>query len=280
MKEGLYSVTVTYNPDLKNNILQKQMEFLILNNIHPIIVDNASKNIEQLRDCVKEISNGIKVLTLLENYGIGRALNIGISECLKNIDCEWILTLDQDTYFYANSFTELYKTMDSHASESIAIFGFNYERLRFNRKNFVNNLGKPTFSHFIITSGTLARRRVYKSIKYDESLFMYFVDNDFCIRALRSGYKILICSEAKMIHEEGERLMKHGVEYFFMQPNRLFYVGRNSLLMFFRYKKVKPLAYLALIILENVVAGVSIKATLSFSIKGIFASLFHKNLLE
>ena len=274
MKGKIYSVTVTFNPSLQDHKLEKQLRFLLKNGIVPFVIDNNSKNFEEVNEMLLSLSTHITVTKLDKNYGIGKALNIGITECLKREECEWIMTLDQDTYFDDDAYLPIIKAVEEYSPTNIGLLGLNYTKKRFTKTCLANDSGYPEPTDFVITSGSLAKREVYELIKYDERLFMYFLDNDLCIRMLNAGYGIMILAKPCIMHSEGERVLKDKDEYFVLDPWKLFFVGRNSIIMYIRYFTIRPIFYLVFVLLENIFARYNIRNSIFFAVKGILAGLF------
>lgn len=273
---GVYSITITYNPNLDDESLRDQMASLMECNVKSILVDNNSENINQIEEIVKSVSPGTRVIRLDKNHGIGKALNIGIAECLQNADCLWILTLDQDSVLSSTSFKKLSGMISGGNLYDADIYGLNYSTFRFSSEMVRNHRGTAYKTNAVITSGMITRRKVYESLKYCEKLFMYFVDNDFCARAVKQGYTIVQCYEASINHNEGERLAKGGRTFYVMRPNSIFYVARNSIFMFFRHKKIKPFFYSTAVLYENIVANYYLHATITNFIKGMCAGIIQR----
>ena len=96
-KIKLAAIIVTYNPKIDRfkdviNSIVNQVDFII-------IVDNGSKNINDIKE-ICSIKSNIEIIENDINYGIGKALNIGIEKLKNNYD--WILTLDQDSIILVN----------------------------------------------------------------------------------------------------------------------------------------------------------------------------------
>jgi rhamnosyltransferase len=96
-KIKLAAIIVTYNPKIDRfkdviNSIVNQVDFII-------IVDNGSKNINDIKE-ICSIKSNIEIIENDINYGIGKALNIGIEKLKNNYD--WILTLDQDSVILVN----------------------------------------------------------------------------------------------------------------------------------------------------------------------------------
>lgn len=265
------SVTVTFNTDLSTGELQKQIKYLVENNFKPLIVDNGSSNYEEIVKTVSSISSGIRTIHLDHNYGLGRALNIGTMEVLNKCDCDWIMSLDQDTYFYRDTFENLFDAIKKN--DSISIFGLNYEKCRYSNKFLSNPTQNEVMTDFVITSGMIVKREVYSKVMYNEKLFVYFEDYDFCNKAMNAGFKIMLCSKARMKHLEGNRKIKNGREYFMIEPKRLDFIGRNSVWMMRKYWSINPVLYTLMLVFENCVANNFPFRSLLYAFKGIVGGI-------
>src|SRR5699024_9730715 len=92
-KKSVYAGIVTFNPDIE----------VLLNNIKSIydqikkivIIDNGSKNIEQIEKALFGYSK-IELIENGKNLGITTALNVAMKFGFDN-NFSWMLTLDQDS---------------------------------------------------------------------------------------------------------------------------------------------------------------------------------------
>lgn len=273
LEQGIYSITVTHNPKIGDGFLRKQLISLTDSGISPILVDNNSDNLCQIQLLVESVSPSIRIIKLNNNYGIAKALNTGITECLQNQSTRWILTLDQDTVINDNTIEEFNKLTAPGNNGMADIYGLNYFTIRFCRQRVINKKGKPYVTNFVITSGMFVRRVVYETLKFNDKLFMYFIDDDFCTRARKLGYTIVQCQDAMMMHKEGERLLKGDNLYYVMKPSSIFYVGRNSIYMFFQHGRIKPFLYAIQTLLENVIANYFVRDTLYSLARGLLAGI-------
>ena len=61
----------------------------------------------------------------------------------------------------------------------------------------------------VITSGSLVNAIDYQALGgVDESLFIDYVDHDFCLRAVIAGFHIIICADANLYHAIGKAVMR------------------------------------------------------------------------
>lgn len=261
------SVTVTFNPQLET--LLEQMRTVTQDLRGVIIVDNASDNIQEIEAIVNDFEGRISLIKFKANAGIGRALNAGIDQAIRMGNYDFILTLDQDTTFYHDSFDNA----ESEASVLVnsngpGLFGFNFTKKRFSRDILVNYSGNPSPVNFLITSGTIISREILDLVKFDESLFIYFVDNDFCINVRKLGFQIVVLARSRMRHSEGQRQLRGGKSYFYIAPERMYYLTRNSLIMLKRHGYCIGIVYAGYVVLMNLFAGISLLQMLKSSIKG------------
>lgn len=208
---------------------------------HIHIVDNNSsfKTLEFLNQLEQE--SNISVTYLIENKGIGYALNVGVNKGLE-MGSNWLLTMDQDSIIDSKMVEEFCKAINinnnlSCLTPSIIVFGtansFNYIR---KRDNLVD---------YAITSGNLVKLSVFKTVGlYNEELFIDCVDFDFSLRVRRSGYNIHIVPEAILYHQLGE---EHSVPKIFSwfytshSTHRRYYMFRNWGYMIEKYSFKFPL---------------------------------------
>lgn len=86
----------------------------------------------------------------------------------------------------------------------------------------------------VISSGSLINLKIFNDVcMFNESLFMYYVDTDFCIRCKNKGWEIYVCSSAILNHRIGNKEMKkkfgitipcHYYEYI-----ARYYISRNTI---------------------------------------------------
>jgi rhamnosyltransferase len=112
----------------------------------------------------------------------------------------------------------------------------------------VLQLGTPVWGYVLCanTSGSLVKREVFQRVGYnDDTLFIDFVDTDFCLRLKKYGFKVLKAMAVVLHHELGSKQTRNffGLKISFRDhtPWRYYYMMRNRLLMYRRYYAVSPL---------------------------------------
>lgn len=193
---------------------------------HIHIVDNNSsfKTLEVLNQLEQE--SNISVTYLIENKGIGYALNVGVNKGLE-LGFNWLLTMDQDSFIDSKMVEEFCKAINFNnnlicLTPSISVFG------TVNSFNCIKK--KDNLVDYAITSGNLVKLSVFKTVGlYNEELFIDCVDFDFSLRVRKSGYNINIVPEAILYHQLGE---KHNVPKIFSW----FYTSHSTLRRYYMYR--------------------------------------------
>ena len=276
--ESLWALTVTFNPPLSDGRLEEQVRQVASQGIGHLLVDNGSANARDIRvlaarhhrpDCP------VIVLELGRNVGLGGALNAGVRECRTRFGARWILTMDQDTFFGPDAFSAADRelaSIDFH--EPVAIVAFNYLEHRRNRERPYNHGSGPVEVNSMITSGSIVNASLFDHVTFDERLFLYFVDVDFCHKVRRLGRRIWVLRSAFIDHQEGRRVVRDGRPYFFLEPPRLYFVARNGCWIFRRYWSVKSLIVVSYLVAMNFFNDISPGRSLYEAARGAIASMF------
>ncbi|MGL5056637.1 MAG: glycosyltransferase [Fusobacteriaceae bacterium] len=193
MFKHIGGIIVTYNPS-KN---LKDLLSMLVNLDQVIIVDNNSKNKEFIIQLVKKYSN---VILLLNDSNEGLAKSYNKAEILFNSKIEWIFTFDQD------SLPD--KTMIFEIQNFLKIKNIGIIAPKVIDKNLIvnnhNNNQRYNYISSTIQSGMCINRKCMKEIEgFNEKLFMYYVDTDFCNKMNRK-HKIIQVNSALIFHEDGK----------------------------------------------------------------------------
>lgn len=230
---------VTYNPNLEklNNALNVYKKLNLSVNIY----DNGSKNYTQLKKMSIKFSN-IYIITENKNLGIAYALNKNFALSKKH-GLKWVITFDQDSVI-TEEFLKKYlvdisklstdsqiaiictKVLDKNTGKIIFGKGTHYERIK-DPQN-------------IITSGSCIRVSSWENIdKFNDELFIDFVDTDFQERILLNGFKIVRCNNIVLVHEIGKTTDKKIGPFIIHCSNhnsfRRYYMVRNRLFFYRKY---------------------------------------------
>jgi rhamnosyltransferase len=230
------AVIVSYNPDqeIVQNIaaLQSQVSSIV-------VVDNGSSegSLAMLRQArstydFQLIENG-------RNLGIAVALNAGVRE-VKARGCCWAALFDQDSRVepgFIDLMLEVFKGAPNPLQVAIVCpvyvdrhTGMALPVLRSKKGEILSAM----------TSGSLIPVTLFDRMgTFDESLFLDYVDIEFCLRSRRAGYRIVQSPRTVLHHSQG-RLTRHRlVGRWFTSTNhsaaRRYYITRNRLWVLGRF---------------------------------------------
>jgi len=266
------AIVVTFNPDDR---LREVLTSICSQVSNVVVVDNGSSNIQFIRD-LSELNSNINLIELQENFGIGEALNVGVSK-VSGLGLKWILTLDQDSITHPDMVKELFSCAIEFEYDSVCPIA-------------VENLAKESISighesvDLCITSGQMTKIEVINSINgFDSELFIDNVDFDFCLKLKNHNFSLGRVYSAILFHQLGEVTVKkrccHTFHTFhtFHSPLRRYYMYRNSVYLIRQYFRSNPI-----IICKFIVASfLSFFSIIAFgerracSLKMISLGLFH-----
>lgn len=223
---------VLYQPD--EDAIKRIDELAALFN--PVIVlDNSSKAVSSLL----EVKNpAIVYLPFYENKGIAYALNKAL-EVSKEQDCDFLLTLDQDsTYPYASHSVVLEELgkLDLSKDAILALATKNDAKKHQGKESFA-------YVHDAITSGNFLNLALLKekNIRFDDDLFIDYVDFDLDAKINLAGLRIKQLYTLSFDHTIGNPLVRH---FFFIKfycmnhsPLRYYYRFRNAYYLYHQNKK-------------------------------------------
>lgn len=237
MKVGC--VITLYYPDL--GLLSKLLAAIICQVDVVCIVDNTPDADFQLKELLSRYNSLIYKL-FCRNLGIAEAQNRGV-EILRKEDVDFVLFLDQDSIPPDNMVKQLLESYLLLSDNGILVGGVGPRP--FNREDGVlyqgvvnksksNRAFTPVLD--IISSASLIPMSVFLQIGgMESSLFIDFVDQEFCWRASQKGYKFYICESILLNHKVGD-----GDRSFLFRkirttpPFRIYFIFRNYLILFRR----------------------------------------------
>ena len=245
------AVMVTFNP---TSSVVKCISAIVEQVAELVIVDNGSEPavINEINMLINKRRN-ISLILLGDNFGIAHALNVGCRMLLEK-SYRWCVTFDQDSQPFNEMVVELYKTWHSFPfKDRVAVVGpqiIDVNAMESPQKYL--RLGKfPCFSRVetyndrddvsvVITSGSLINLDVLDSCgMFMETLFIDYVDTEYCLRLLRQGFRIGVSHNAKLYHSLGDKEVHSMVGLKFIPTNhsalRRYYMARNSIFMIKNY---------------------------------------------
>lgn len=230
---------VCFYPNLKE--LKKNIESIVFQVDKLIVVDNSEKPIKQDFFIDNYLGEKIEWVPLYKNMGIGFAQNVGIKKAIEQ-QYDGILLLDQDSNPPANMVEKLSNGIIYLLKQGIKVACLGPEIYNKNSNEIykpILNKGLKLNEDFIekdvlISSGKLILADAVRIIgMMDDSLFIDFVDFEWCWRARKSGYRIFITNQVKMAHMVGQKNVKIFGIYNLLIPSpiRHYYQFRNFILL-------------------------------------------------
>jgi rhamnosyltransferase len=221
-RTDIAAVVVLYNPsaDVLGNIdsYSDQVDLVIA-------VDNSDSPDEALR--ARLVERGVLHVAMGGNQGIAAALNAGCRRALA-LGYGWALTMDQDSTATPGLVPALSGVLAGEDSAMIAIVAPAWEP--------VGGAPIQLFSDvcdldYAMTSGNLLRLSAFESLGgFREDFFIDHVDNEFCLRARRSGWRVVQRRDAVLSHRPG-RMGRVTFPFSFYtlnySPVRRYYMVRN-----------------------------------------------------
>lgn len=277
MKSNCSAGIVLFNPDIDRlrlslESLSNQIELIAL-------VDNGSVNIDDVEKLLSIFDN-IILIKNNKNIGLAYALN-QLCRYAYDQNCDWILTLDQDTVCPPLMVSEMLKFSEDNIG--ILCPAVDYEGLSIKSK--ANN-DEVTQTYACMTSGSLTNIHAWKEVGgFRDEFFIDFVDNDFCMKLELHHYKILRVNSCIMHHQLGDAQEKRILGVFRFKaschsPWRYYYMIRNNLVFILDYKShlnvVKEYMKLAYVVCYGIISADERKKTISYMIKGYKDARHHK----
>lgn len=233
-------VTRHHDEELPNRIRDIQAQFSLV-----IVVDNGSPpaSLEMLRTMAE--SPQVYLAENQANLGIATALNQGVDLALKR-GFKWVVTLDQDTRIFADLLTTLISVYEKSGKNNVMI-GSNYWNAH-KQQDFIrctDNAAGFRERKTLITSGSLMSSSMFSAIGlFRDDYFIDSVDHEFCLRARRYGWRILISCKPVMSQcigscvENASRLRR--VMAFNHSPVRKYFIARNTVATVMSYFCQEP----------------------------------------
>jgi len=240
------AICVTYNPDPK--LLHTVLSTCALQVEWVFVLDNGTR--EDIRSWIPEARN-IECILLGTNRGIAAAFNEGIARA-RTEGFQYILLLDQDSVIpdkMVDQYRGLLERLQA-TGHAIAAIGPRYVNPRTKQLSsfvrfqwFRNTYLKPKVlsaavpTDFLISSGSFYPVGIFEKVGlFDENLFIDHVDTEWCLRAASLGFQCFGAAEVIMEHSLGESevqlwLFRRRTQPLH-KPFRLYYIVRNSLLMY------------------------------------------------
>ena len=202
-------VTITHNSE---NVLKNFLSS-IDNRFNLIVIDNDSK--DSTKYILTNLKANHKKLKLIFNktgLGFGTAANMG----LKKTKTEYVLLTNPDTKLNFNAIAKLYIASKKYTNAAILSpmhknnegkvhlpskpFFYNGKKDLLNIKNFKGDCSVEHLSGAIML---LDIQKIREIGFFDENFFLYYEDDDLCIKSKKNGFENILVSDVIIEHYAG-----------------------------------------------------------------------------
>lgn len=285
----IYAIIILYNPDIK--LLEKEYLSVVKQVDKIVYIDNYSKNRIDIKNWIVDKDKNSILIFLDDNLGIGAAQNVGIKKAISE-NATHIIIFDQDSVIEEGFVSGLLKTEQLALSKGVKVgltgpiyrsfdddFLYPIRTLSNKRMKIIPYESFDVYTEVthLIASGTLLRKCVIDDVGLlNESLFIGYIDFEYCFRAYEKGYSHIITKNSCMRHMMGDRQIKlFGRKIGIYSPFRRYFDCRNTLLI--RKQKLLPLTicnyYLRLLIgkmLISYLLGPNRLEQIRYTLKGLY----------
>jgi GT2 family glycosyltransferase len=181
---------------------------------------------------------------------------MGFTHChnmvIRNCDSDYVLVLNDDTLIVGQALEIMTSFMD--ANSEIGILGCKirypdgslqwscgksrYHRLRYFIDGMLKSLlpisrvrhfAKKEEVSWVTGACLLVRREAADDVGlFDENIFMYYEDADWCFRMIQRGWKVVFYPNAEIIHYHGQSRKKRlGSNTYVIYENRIYFFSKH-----------------------------------------------------
>jgi rhamnosyltransferase len=235
-------VIVTFHPKRKacDNLAKVRPQVQGL-----VVVDNGSSAEALTPFRLSSEALHFELIENSENLGIAAALNIGV-RWAKSQGYEFVVLFDQDSTVTDGFIRAMLAEFKLHPQQGrIAILMpryFNPNTGHWQAQGCKKD-GNPLVAY---TSGSLIPMRIFDACGlFEEDLIVDCVDSEYCLRAGRHGYIVVLCQHAVLWHSVGNTQVHsflgfRTIEATHHSAARRYYITRNHLVVIGRYWRIYP----------------------------------------
>jgi len=242
---NIAGVVILYHPNL--DLLSANIQTYVSGLKQLYVYDNSETKTPGIEEVLTTINPSIQYRYFNANEGIAKRLNQAMDQVVLN-QYDYLLTMDQDSSFDSGVFDQYLQLVDAYSKENVAQFGVNCDPKHIPISDI------PFNADSLITSGTILNLAVFQKVgKFDEKLFIDFVDVEYSLRASYMGYQNIIFTNIIMKHAIGYLKLGRSFKNFkktlriLHTPIRVYYIIRNGLYLLFKVNHVDKKARKAIL---------------------------------
>lgn len=247
----MWALIVCYYPDY--DVLCRLISTIIHSFDRVMLLDNGGTDVSAVSDAID--SSKLVMVQFPDNLGLGGALNRGFALACES-NAEYIVTFDQDSIplpDHAQKLLGEYLRIKAFDKDIAAIgptiidnrdrsYVYKFIEIIDEKPSDSLRAIPPTRKEVrvlvMVQSGMLIPVSTWKNVaKYDEHLFIEFVDTDWCYRVNDAGFSIYGTYVISMYHEVSDGAPKKffGFSLLTYSPIRRYYFFRNVIYMLKRH---------------------------------------------
>lgn len=249
-RSAVCAVIVTYNTGFEihacvNSIRNQVSEV--------VIVDNGSDPETRLE--LEKLSHRSLATVFLnaQNKGIACALNQGVRYGLER-GYRWFLTLDDDSEATPGMVAKLldgWRAAEARGAKVgiVAANAFDKRSHTYYLRGYQSRETEAVVEvPMVISSGSLIGKTAFEIVGFqNEELFLYYVDDDFCVRLRRAGLEVFLCPSAILLHQQANRVWRNFLGWKVVYNNygkeACYYISRNACYMLRKLWEYKERRY-------------------------------------
>ena len=167
-----------------------------------VVVDNASS--DQSINIVRKL----KPITLIIQNSVNKGYGSAVNQALSVVKTKYALLINPDAVMQVSDISILHQYAEANDNAGIVIPGSGWElHLKGPNGNTFNSsmppLEGPFCSWFASGAIWLLRHNDWLVLNgFDENIFLYSEDIDFCLRLRKDGKEIIVCPQSRAQHQE------------------------------------------------------------------------------
>lgn len=184
----------------------------------------------------------LKIIENGQNIGFGKANNIGASQA----NGDHFFFLNPDTVLIDDSLVNTVDNLEKH--QGVGIIGSRIIKYSQNRPQpwtcgnkssitniiFRNTINKPwrkkvpTNVDWVSGAALLIRKELFEKLGgFDENFFMYFEDQDLCLRAKAHGNSIIFFPHMSVVHFDGKSWRNNSQKKHFFYKSQIYFFDKH-----------------------------------------------------
>lgn len=241
--QKIAAVVVVYNPN--DNVINNIMAYV--NQVEKLYIhDNSLVRYELLEKKLQGFEN-VEYFFSSENQGLCVPFNKYYKKAIGD-GMDWLITFDQDSSAVDDMIPKMREFVQSAmCTDDMGIVAPTVNELDYSDRDIMSSQFY-TYYNCVIQSGAMHRLSMMREVgDYDEKLFIYEADWEYCVRCRLKGYYVIKLNHAVLLHNLDDGNVKskfiNGKTIYIGKfgYEQYYYQYRNALYCYDKYEKIDPL---------------------------------------